>query len=155
MSTVLGMLRQAWLSSSDNYYSPDMNHYTAIRIPPIGESKAVKEAIKEGMAKEEDLVKLEGKCLSSLRELDNGQASVEKALNNVMAYAKVLGGDGSFYEKYLRTLTDQPWKKCPCKICKETGIDVAIFRGNNRNRRRGFHNTWVFFNKFKELTNVH
>ncbi len=29
-----GMLRQAWLSSSSNYYSPDMNHYTAIRIPP-------------------------------------------------------------------------------------------------------------------------
>jgi hypothetical protein len=150
-----GMLRQAWLSSSDNYYSPDMTHYTAIRVPPIEESKAAKEAIKGGMVKEEDLKKLEATCLSSLRELGNGLASVEEVLSNVMAYTKVLGGDRSFYEKYLRTLTDQPWKKCPCKICKETGIDVAIFRGNNRNRRRGFHNTWVFFNKFKELTNVH
>ena len=28
--------------------------------------------------------------------------------------------------------------------CKD-GIDVVIFRGNNRNRRRGFHNTYVFY----------
>jgi len=24
-------------------------------------------------------------------------------------------------------------------------VEVAIFRGNNRNRRRGFHNTRVFY----------
>jgi hypothetical protein len=27
---------------------------------------------------------------------------------------------------------------------------VIIFRGNNRNRRRGFHNVKVFYEQFKE-----
>ena len=26
-----------------------------------------------------------------------------------------------------------------CDICRNWGIQVVIFRGNNRNRRRGFH----------------
>ncbi|EGV17224.1 hypothetical protein [Thiocapsa marina] len=38
-----------------------------------------------------------------------------------------------------------PWKHCPCEICRRDGIDVIIFRGNNRLRRRGFQNTDVFY----------
>ena len=53
---------------------------------------------------------------------------------------------------YKRVLVDQPWKKCDCPICKNIGIDVAIFRGNNRNRRRGFHNVQVFYNTLKDPT---
>ncbi|MEC1071403.1 tRNA-guanine transglycosylase DpdA [Priestia megaterium] len=52
---------------------------------------------------------------------------------------------------YYELLTDQPWKKCPCSICKNVGVEVIIFRGNNRNRRRGFHNTFVFYNQLKEI----
>jgi hypothetical protein len=28
---------------------------------------------------------------------------------------------------------------------------VVIFRGNNRNRRRGFHNTFVFYEAMKKI----
>jgi hypothetical protein len=28
---------------------------------------------------------------------------------------------------------------------------VVIFRGNNRNRRRGFHNTWVFYHLMQKV----
>jgi hypothetical protein len=52
---------------------------------------------------------------------------------------------------YHQVLTDQPWKKCDCAICKDVGVEVIIFRGNNRNRRRGFHNTYVFYNQLKEI----
>ncbi|WP_129727930.1 tRNA-guanine transglycosylase DpdA [Ectobacillus funiculus] len=52
---------------------------------------------------------------------------------------------------YLRVLADQPWKKCNCEICRGIGVEVIIFRGNNRNRRRGFHNTHVFYEQFKEI----
>ena len=31
--------------------------------------------------------------------------------------------------------------------CKDAGINIVVFRGANRNRRRGFHNTWVFYHK--------
>ena len=41
------------------------------------------------------------------------------------------------------TLADKPWKSCPCAICKELGIHVVLFRGAERNRRRGFHNLHV------------
>ena len=40
--------------------------------------------------------------------------------------------------------------KCPCEVCKAAGVEVVIFRGNNRNRRRGFHNTYVFYRLFAE-----
>lgn len=50
------------------------------------------------------------------------------------------------YEEILRR---KPWCDCPCRICEEHGIEVAIFRGNNRNRRRGFHNTRRFYDEFE------
>jgi len=50
---------------------------------------------------------------------------------------------------YKRTLEEKPWKKCGCPICKSVGIETVIFRGNNRNRRRGFHNTYVFYKILK------
>jgi hypothetical protein len=52
-------------------------------------------------------------------------------------------------ELYRKTLQDKPWEKCDCPICSSTGIDTIIFRGNNRNRRRGFHNTKVFYDILK------
>jgi queuine/archaeosine tRNA-ribosyltransferase len=142
-----GMLRQAWLSSSSNYYSPDMNHYTAIRVP-LAEGKKKKVSSKEY----EMLLKKEAICLKSLRDYDRGKISLQKALNKVMIYDELMGGNGSLRKKYKRTLTDKPWKKCPCRLCQDTGVDIVIFRRNNRNRRRGFHNTWVFYNKFKEIS---
>ncbi|MBO9128587.1 tRNA-guanine transglycosylase DpdA [Bacillus sp. 165] len=52
---------------------------------------------------------------------------------------------------YERVLEDQPWKNCGCEICRDVGVEVIIFRGNNRNRRRGFHNTHVFYEQFKKI----
>ncbi|MDF9759788.1 hypothetical protein OKW24_001561 [Peribacillus simplex] len=52
---------------------------------------------------------------------------------------------------YHEVLTDKPWKSCSCSVCRNVGVEVIIFRGNNRNRRRGFHNTYVFYNQLKEI----
>ncbi|WP_435123805.1 queuine tRNA-ribosyltransferase tRNA-guanine transglycosylase [Halobaculum sp. D14] len=54
----------------------------------------------------------------------------------------------SYLEEYSRTLRDRPWEECSCPICERMGIDVAIFRRNNRNRRRGFHNIHRFYREF-------
>ena len=40
-----------------------------------------------------------------------------------------------------------------CEICQKWGVEVAVFRGNNRNRRRGFHNTYVFYKIFQKILN--
>ena len=47
-------------------------------------------------------------------------------------------------DAYRDLLTNRPWQHCPCGICATAGIDVAIFRGSERNKRRGFHNLFVF-----------
>ena len=58
-------------------------------------------------------------------------------------------GDEDNREAYEELLRREPWNECNCKICEEHGIEVAIFRGNNRNRRRGFHNTRRFYDEFE------
>jgi len=58
-------------------------------------------------------------------------------------------GENNLREKYLRVLKERPWKKCDCPMCKSLGINVIIFRGTNRNKRRGFHNLWAFRNENK------
>lgn len=58
-------------------------------------------------------------------------------------------GDESNLDGYEETLRNRPWEECDCTICQEHGIEVAIWRGNNRNRRRGFHNTKRFYEEFK------
>jgi hypothetical protein len=67
----------------------------------------------------------------------------------VEEYATWIGDEGHLdaYEELLRT---RPWEKCSCTICDRHGIDVAIFRGNNRNRRRGFHNKRRFYQEFQD-----
>jgi queuine/archaeosine tRNA-ribosyltransferase len=149
-----GMLRQAWLSSSSNYYAPDMNHFSAIRVPPADKGKASKQALKVGSISKDELLERERSCLNALRSFDRGFTNTNNVLDKLRAYATLFDQDEKLFEKYLRTLTEQPWKKCSCKLCQETGIDIIIFRRNNRNRRRGFHNTWEFFNKFKGLTDI-
>lgn len=58
-------------------------------------------------------------------------------------------GDEGYLDAYEELLRRKPWRECPCRICQEHGIEVAIFRGNNRNRRRGFHNTRRFYDEFE------
>ena len=59
-------------------------------------------------------------------------------------------GDQNHLDAYEELLRTRPWDKCNCTICDRHGIDVAIFRGNNRNRRRGFHNTRRFYHEFQD-----
>ena len=77
-------------------------------------------------------------------------------LETVLAYNAVLA-TGQAYEhvrnsatmeklrgRYRTTLADKPWRKCDCRICRDVGIEVMIFRASNRNKRRGIHNLAAF-----------
>lgn len=80
--------------------------------------------------------------------LDN---SFEAVWTVVDAYT-ASNGDEDHREGYRELLRNRPWEECDCPVCTDLGIDVAIFRGNNRNRRRGFHNTRRFYDQMeKEL----
>ncbi|MCW4005293.1 MAG: tRNA-guanine transglycosylase DpdA [Candidatus Bathyarchaeota archaeon] len=139
-------LRKAWLStptSELNYLTPN-DGYTAIRIPFVGRKKLIPEIaiIKE------TLKDAEQKCMQEIRRYEKGHSTVDNVLSTISEFAK-LNGNKQFSELYKRTLVDQPWKKCKCPICKQIGIEVVLFRGNNRNRRRGFHNVFIFYNMLK------
>lgn len=148
-------LRQAWMSARNNYFALDGNKYGAIRVPQATESSPkIKKLLKQGIGTLEQYQELEAKSMRALRLFDKGLLDIEETLDTVMEY------DEKFYDEkkaaklrelYQRTLEDTPWKKCNCKICREVGIEVIIFRGNNRNRRRGFHNTYVFYQQLNEI----
>ena len=143
-------LRKAWMSSDRNYLAPDgKGWYGTIRVP-LSTSKAMRDAAKSRSISNEDLVKLESQCLSSLKDFDGTPESIKKVLADVDEYGPLLQrkGEGNhFKEEHEKLMSDQPWKKCRCPVCKNLDIQVVVFRGANRNRRRGFHNTWVFYHK--------
>jgi hypothetical protein len=154
-------LMQAFKSNKDNYHMPDRN-YTAVRIPAVfGDMspkvrkllKPLKEAEDDaGFAKEQKrLGKLEKAALRAIRGYAKRRVSLKKAMDALVKYEEQFGGDGRYYPLFEQTLRDRPWEQCPCRICRDIGVEVVIMRGNNRNRRRGFHNTYVFYKRFRGM----
>ena len=95
---------------------------------------------------EDKITQLEQEALRAVRGLEQRSVSIDTCLSALLEYDQFVTSDRvDMTEAYRRTLTDRPWEKCGCAICERCGIEVAIFRGNNRNRRRGFHNTYVFY----------
>ncbi|MDA3862770.1 MAG: tRNA-guanine transglycosylase DpdA [Deltaproteobacteria bacterium] len=141
-------LRRAWMGSKDNYHTLDQD-YCAIRVPVPGKRGPMKKFKGKILARAQELEK---KSLHHLRGYASGGVSLQKTLAVVEDYESLyLGEKKSNIANYEKTLKDRPWEKCQCKICKNIGIEVVIFRGNNRNRRRGFHNTWVLNQRFKVI----
>lgn len=132
-------LRRAWMDGRRNYFLGN-NAYSAIRIP-----EAKKLAQKRGLDVA-TVVRLEHEALRTLRAYDKGAASFEETLAIALAYAELNGKvSEQVRHDYHSTLFARPWQHCRCEICTRLGIEVIIFRGNNRNRRRGFHNTWQLY----------
>ena len=136
-------LRRAWLGAGGNYFGIDGTKYAAIRIPPVdGHGVRVKRMIEEGKGTYEQFKAMEKASLTAIRDYDKGIVSLEKALETILEYDELIGEGREIHkESYRETLENMPWKKCNCEICRNIGVEVIIFRGNNRNRRRGFHNT--------------
>lgn len=122
-------LRKAWIAAKKNYHLND-DVYTAIRV----------EEKKVGKMKKEEI-------FGSLRRFNDSKATVDEVIELIkrsdLERIKLLG------QEYVKTLKDRPWEKCECKVCKDIGIHVCIFRGRERNMRRGFHNVYQFYKKFR------
>jgi hypothetical protein len=138
--------RQSFKDDDDNYYMMDRN-YTALRVPQVDGNPKLRKRIQAGHVELSEATRLERKCLTALRRYDAGELKMTPTLRAIRAYEDFCL-DGSRRKDralaYQKILEDQPWKKCKCRICRIAGIDVAIFRGSERNKRRGFHNLYVF-----------
>jgi hypothetical protein len=139
-------MRRAWMGTGENYLSADGVWYAAIRIPEAGASFRAKRMVSEGRAIVDAVERLERTCMQAMLDFDAGILGVEATLDILAEYDHLITPDRPDTRELMRhTLEAAPWKTCPCDICRRDGVQVVIFRGNNRNRRRGFHNTFVFY----------
>jgi len=146
-------LIQAFKDARDNYYAPGPGrHYTAVRIPPANLGLPMR-LIRAGAISQQAAVRSEQKALITFRAYGAGNASLDEVAEALEAYDELLSsGRKSRPPSNLirRTLMERPWEACPCPVCRELGIEVVLFRGANRNRRRGFHNLWLTQKQLEE-----
>jgi len=141
-------LRQAFKDLKDNYWTLDRT-YSAIRVPQVQANPSLLKKVLAGKVDQAEARRLEQECLKALLQFDAGQRSVEETLMPLIEYESLYDDGPSRSEIYRETLLDAPWRSCDCDICKRIGIHVILFRGAERNRRRGFHNIFVFYQRLQ------
>jgi hypothetical protein len=141
-------LRQAFKDMRDNYYADDRT-YTAIRVPQVEANPQLVRLIKAGRVDQTEARRLEQACLKVINAFDKKLASVTETVDLLVEYERLYEDRRTFEDIYRETLEERPWDRCPCEVCRALGIHVMLFRGAERNRRRGFHNLFVFYNKLQ------
>ena len=138
-------LRQAWMRTTTSYVMPGES-YAALRIPEAGKSFRAKRMNDHAGLDDAAVSRLEQSALKTVRAYAARKGTLDVALNALLEYDRFVTADRvDLSGPYRNTLEKRPWEQCECAICKQAGVEVVIFRGNNRNRRRGFHNTYVFY----------
>lgn len=162
-------LLRAFKDATANYYvnrsDGKLDYYTAIRVPQALENRKLTNAVREGNLDQEELAQREHSALKVLRAFDIGKASDSEAAKHVLSYLRLflsvdyktpLALDKALAKSeknLMRTFAAKPWQSCGCEVCRQAGIEVAIFRTSNRNKRRGFHNLHVYFKHLQRITN--
>ena len=147
-------LLQAFKSERNNYHTATSN-YIALRVPQVDANAKLKARILAGEVSQATALHFERASLAALRKYADWDLPLEEVLKMLMDYALLFDEslDGkpdkvaALDAQYRRTLEDRPWETCPCSICKKIGHEVIIFRGAERNRRRGFHNLDTFYRR--------
>ncbi len=160
-------LVRAFKDNRNNYFTPSndskLRYHTAIRIPQVTKNRGLGTLVKKGHFTQAFLLKQEATALDAVRAFDKGQCGIDDTLSAVLDYTRSAlsnpnTGDSPSDQKLenveadcRKMLTDKPWQQCPCRVCQEASVEVAIFRASNRNKRRGIHNMWVFNKQLKRL----
>lgn len=160
-------LLRAFKDARRNYYLRDsngaMSYYSAIRIPQAHDNNILKQQIKSGRLRQETLVSMEAKALSALRDYSEGNNGLDSTLDAIIDYSRPVHWSpnldvptldrrmATLRKQYQHTLEARPWEQCQCSVCTKSGVEVIVFRGSNRNKRRGIHNVSVFREHLREL----
>ena len=148
--------RKAWLRSDQNYLSANGKWYAALRVPMTSDGRTRQRLIAAN-ADVEKLKREEREVLSLLCKYDRDEVRNSEVLEAVLSYDCHLERASeiqSMKKRYKETLEDRPWRECDCPFCKEIGIHILIFRGSNRNKRRGAHNTLMLYKRIQEGEHV-
>lgn len=145
-------LLQAFKHDRDNYYTHHYK-YSAIRVPQVEGNMRLSAQVRAGIVDQDNARRLEKACLVGLSEFDNHGRGLAGLLGLLREYDLVHDGRKDRTNDYERVLVDHPWKSCRCRVCRDLGIHVVIFRGAERNRRRGFHNLFVVHQQYHQHRN--
>ena len=141
---------QAFKDADDNYYLGE-EAYVAIRISQVDGNAGMKRAISAGRLDQNIALKMESRALDLVRKYAQRRVSLNAALTAVLEYEALMPSRSDRSNDYRRTLADRPWEHCNCGICQAVGVEVILFRGSERNKRRGFHNLAVFRERMDKL----
>jgi hypothetical protein len=144
-------LRQAFKDASDNYYAMD-TEYTAIRIPQVEGNPSLQRQVSSGRISQDDARELEAAALSAMSRFAARQLKLPRVLDALQRYEDLYSPGSSHRDEYRATLEARPWENCACEVCRGLGHHVILFRGAERNRRRGLHNTWTFYRRVQRAT---
>lgn len=145
-------LQQAFKDRKNNYHTPSGKAYTAVRVPQFDANPSLSRKIKSGAVDQDVARRMEKAVLKALFLYDKDELGLTETLETVMEYEHLHSGPvdaEKMRADYHRTLSERPWRQCQCTICKAIGINVIIFRGAERNRRRGFHNIQVLYTRLQ------
>lgn len=152
-------LIRAFKDAKDNFWQlsgDGIQFYSAIRIPQAHGNNKLIQKIQSGPLLSENVVKKEQAALKALRAYAVRSVDLGEALGCVLDYTRMVFEDDRKSKesnerdvdrlavRYEQTLSARPWEGCGCRVCRDVGIEAVIFRGRNRNIRRGFHNLQVF-----------
>ena len=141
-------LRQAFMDERNNYYTLDRT-YSAVRVPQVHGNARLAARVRSGEVNQDVARATEQRCLRALAEYDAGGRPVAAVLAALRAYELIHDPRSDRTEAYREVLEAAPWRRCPCEVCKQLGHHVILFRGAERNRRRGFHNVWTFYRRLQ------
>ncbi len=144
-------LRMAWMRTTNSYLTEE-GPYAALRIPEAGKSFRAKRMREHPELSESRIQELERNALDSVRAYGDRGCSLDTCVEALLEYDQYVTSERIDMESHYRhTLEQRPWERCTCAVCQKWGIEVAIFRGNNRNRRRGFHNTCIYYRQLQDV----
>ncbi|MGO9520370.1 MAG: tRNA-guanine transglycosylase DpdA, partial [Candidatus Korobacteraceae bacterium] len=139
--------RKAWLRFDQNYLASNGRWYAAVRVPMTSDGRT-RQRLEECGLDVAALETQEMQAMTLLCKYGRDEVGIQEVLDAVIEYDEKLtrsSDSRSMRAKYERTLTDRPWQRCDCPFCRKAGIHVLIFRGANRNKRRGAHNTLMLY----------
>ncbi|WP_017221342.1 tRNA-guanine transglycosylase DpdA [Moritella dasanensis] len=144
-------LLQAFKDSKKNYHTISGDYYTALKVPQIDANLKLKNLIQSGSISHDVARIMEKRVLNTLQAYESYKATLDDTLHILMEYEMLhTEGRGHMYDAYHKTLSDRPWESCGCEICDDIGINVVIYRGAERNKRRGFHNIQVKYTRLQQ-----
>lgn len=147
-------LMQGIKDDKDNYHTQNGN-YTSIGVPQVDANNTMRKLVASGTIDQNKAFDLERECLNAVIGFDKGTESKENTLDCLIRYEKLFNPNKTRIVAIEKVLNDQPWKACKCDICQDIGIHVLLKRAAARNRRRGFHNLYVAYERLKqELKNI-